>query len=74
MTDRNIPYTADDLRYTADQIDIIMAALGTDDLEDGDWRWGLSVDVFDDDNKVTGQIRPNGDGWLGYYPNTKEII
>lgn len=65
---RNIPYTASDLRFIADEIDKVEHAIGGDELGDGDWRWGVSVSIHDDDGSVTGTLRPHGDGWLGFYP------
>lgn len=70
MTNRTIPYTSDDLRAIADKLDEIITAIGDRDiLTDGDWRWGLSVEVFDADLAQTaGHIKPHPDGWLGFYP------
>lgn len=65
---RDYPYTADDLRYIADKVEDITDAIGGGDLTEGDWRWGLSVDVFDDGDEIAGQVRPHGDGWIGFYP------
>lgn len=68
---RDIPYTSDDLRYIAEQIENVTDDLPKTDLEDGDWRWGLTVEIFDDGGDTVGQLRPHGDGWIGFYP--KEI-
>lgn len=65
---RDIPFTSDDLRRVADQIDTITRAVGDDDLAVDDWRWGLQVVVLDEDGKAVGQVKPTGDGWLGFYP------
>lgn len=65
---RYLPYTSDDLRYIADQVDKITETIGTDDLTDGDWRWGLTVDIYDDDGETAGQMSFHGDGWIGFYP------
>lgn len=64
------PQTSSDLRGIADQVDVIMAVLdpgGLGDLENGDWRWGVSVKVWYEDSLV-GYIKPHSDGWLGFYP------
>lgn len=68
MSDRSIPYTSDDLRYIADQIDKVLEVVGGE-LSDDDWRCGLTVDILDDMGYRVGQIRPYGDGWLGFYPS-----
>ena len=70
MTARSWPYTPEDLRSLADKVDEILAGLNPtgEDLTDGDWRWGVTVDVFDDGDSPAGQVRPYGDGWLGFYP------
>lgn len=67
MSDRRFPYTSDDLRYIADQIDKVLEVVGGE-LSDDDWRWGLAVDILDDMGDRVGQIKPHGDGWLGFYP------
>lgn len=68
MSDRKIPYTASDLREIADRIDEVTSHIGENDLADGDWRWGLAVSIFDDGDDRTGELRPHGDGWIGFYP------
>lgn len=73
---RDYPLTSDDLRYLADRTDEILAVVSPEDgeLKDGDWRWGLSVTVWNqdgDDGDVGGTVAPHGDGWIGFYP--KEI-
>lgn len=69
MEERTYPYTSDDLRYLAAKIDVVLEAVGTHDLETvDDWRWGLTVTIFDDGGIPVGEIRPYGDGWLGFYP------
>lgn len=68
MANRGIPYTSDDLRLAADRVDEIIAAVGDGDLEDGDWRWGVSVEVTDENGWAIGHVRPFSDGWLGFYP------
>ncbi|QDK01486.1 hypothetical protein SEA_LEEROYJENKINS_90 [Microbacterium phage LeeroyJenkins] len=70
MKDRTFPWTSEDLRTTADTIDKILKAINPEDdfLEDGDWRWSLTVDVIDDLDCVIGTLRPTGDGWFGFYP------
>lgn len=65
---RDVPFTSSDLRDAADAVDKITADIGGDDIADGDWRWGLTVDIFDDAGDAIGQVRPHGDGWLGFYP------
>lgn len=69
MNNREIPYTSDDLRYIADQMDAVLEVVG-EDLTDDDWRWGLSVDIFDNAGCLVGQVKPYPDGWLGFYPGT----
>lgn len=73
MSARTYPYTSDDLRYIADRIDEVLNGIHPvdQDLKENDWRRGLTVDIFDDANHPVGQIRPEGDGWLGFY--LKEI-
>jgi len=69
MTNRAIPYTSDDLRAIADNIDEIVNDLG--DLGDlGDWRWGLTVEIYDPEvpESVVGHIKAHPDGWFGFYP------
>lgn len=70
MKDRTIPWTSDDLRTAADEIDKILAVIAPEDgfLEEGDWRWGITVDIVDDIDTVMGTLKPTGDGWLGFYP------
>lgn len=70
MKDRTIPWTSDDLRTAADEIDKILAVINPEDgfLEEGDWRWGITVDIMDDADTVMGTLKPTGDGWLGFYP------
>lgn len=70
MKDRTIPWSSDDLRTTADEIDKILSVINPEDgfLEDGDWRWGVTVDVVDDLDYVIGTLKPTGDGWFGFYP------
>lgn len=64
---RDYPYTADDLRRIADQVEQITTAIG-DPEGVGDWRWGVTVDVFDEDGVTPlGQMRIH-DEWLGFYP------
>lgn len=65
---RIIPFTSSDLREAADRIDEVLAVVGIDELPDADWRWGLTVDIFDEGGDVIGQLRPHGDGWIGFYP------
>lgn len=68
---RSYPYTADDLRMIADRMDEIEKAIegGFSAVEDGSWKWGLSVDVFIDTSEaLAGQLRTDGDGWIGFYP------
>ena len=72
---RDYPLTSDDLRHLADRVQDVVTAVGRPedgDLKDGDWRWGLSVTIWNldgDDSDVAGYVRPHGDGWLGFYPN-----
>lgn len=68
---REIPYTSGDLRGIADTIDEIIAALNPADeyLEEGDWRWGVTVQVVDlEGEEIVGEVRAHGDGWLAFYP------
>lgn len=70
---RTWPYLPDDLRYIADRVEKVLGdvAPGGGDLEDGDWRWGLSVTIWNpdgDEDDIAGTILPYGDGWLGFYP------
>lgn len=70
---RDYPLTSDDLRHLADKTDEILAVVAPEggDLQDGDWRWGLSVTVWNldgDDGDVAGVVAPHGDGWIGFYP------
>lgn len=65
---RDVPFTSSDLREAADRIDEVLTVVGGEDLPDNDWRWGLTVDIFDDASEVVGQLRPHGDGWIGFYP------
>lgn len=68
---RTIPYTSDDLRAIADNVEAVVSALGPEDgfLEDGDWRWGVAVDIFDPEGEgIVGQVKPVSDGWFGFYP------
>lgn len=70
---RDYPLTASDLRHLADKVDEVLAVVDTEggELEDGDWRWGLKVTVWNDggdSDDVGGVIAPYGDGWLGFYP------
>ncbi|HIF05970.1 MAG TPA: hypothetical protein EYQ64_03185 [Gemmatimonadetes bacterium] len=72
---RDYPLTSDDLRHLADRVEEVVSAVGGADgeLEDGDWRWGLSVTIWNldgDDTDVAGYVRPHGDGWLGFYPRS----
>ena len=72
---RDFPLTSDDLRYLADRTDEILAVVSPVDgeLPDNDWRWGLSVTVWNqdgDESDVAGVIAPCGDGWIGFYPNS----
>lgn len=74
---RDYPLTSSDLRHIADRVDEVLAVVNPEDgeLPDGDWRWGLTVDIWHDDGSaddIAGQIAPNGDGWLGFYPNPIE--
>lgn len=66
-SNRNYPYSADELREIADHVDAIVEALGGGDLPDGDWRWGVTVEVWHEDTLV-GHVKPHGDAWLGFYP------
>lgn len=69
MRNREIPYTSDDLRYIADQIDKVSDDIGNvADIPDGDWRWGLTVEMTDDGGETVGHLRAYGDGWIGYFP------
>ena len=68
---RTYPYTPDDLRRIADRIDEITTTIGAEDLTEGGWRWGLTVDIYDDEDNLVGQLRPAATGWLGFYP--KEV-
>lgn len=70
MKDRTIPWTSDDLRTAADQIDMILAVINPEDgyFGEGDWRWGLTVDIIDDFDNLMGTLKPTRDGWLGFYP------
>lgn len=68
MKDRKIPLISDELRTIADRIDEVMNVVGGTDLPDDDWRWGLTVKIADEAGEVVGEIRPYGDGWLGFYP------
>lgn len=66
---RTFPYTSDDLRKIAAQIDEIEASIGgvEDSLED-DWRWGLSVTITLDELPA-GNYKACGYGWMGFYPH-----
>lgn len=65
---RSWPYMPEDLRALAERVDEILFTIAPDnDLPDGDWRWGVSVEVVLDD-LVAGHVRPHGDGYLGFYP------
>lgn len=70
MKDRTYPWTSEDLRTTADEIDKVLAVLNPEDgyLVDGDWRWGVKVDICDDMDNVIGVLKPVPDGWFGFYP------
>ena len=72
MAERDIPYTASDMREIADQVEKIEAAVmgGLDEFpgKNGDWRWGMSVEIYDDMGYVAGVVKPQPDGWLGFYP------
>jgi hypothetical protein len=75
MSARTYPYTAEDLRSIADDMDKILATVdpnGDVILGAGDWRLALTVDITDDGGNSIGQIRPSRDGWLGFYP--KEVF
>lgn len=73
MSKRDFPLTSSDLRHIADRVDEIIAAVGDEtDLPDNDWRWGLSVTVWNqegDRDDIAGVVAPYGDGWIGFYPN-----
>lgn len=69
----SIPYTADDLIRIGNMVHGIVEQIEPKDgagfLEDGDWRWNMTVDVIDPErNESVGQIRAHGDGWLAFYP------
>ncbi len=71
---RDYPLTSDELRHIADRIDEVLAVVAPEsgDLLDGDWRWGLTVKIWNqdgDDDDIAGVIAPYGDGWFGFYPN-----
>lgn len=69
---RDVPLTSDDLRHVADRVDEVLKVVGTDILPDGDWRWGLTVTVWNldgDDEDIAGVIAPHSDGWIGFYPH-----
>ena len=68
---RAYPMSSSDLREIADRVDEVLTVLGGEDLADGDWRWGLTVDIPDDAGQIVGQLKPHGDGWIGFYP--KEV-
>jgi hypothetical protein len=70
---RDFPLTPDDLRAQADRVEEILSVVNTadGDLPENDWRWGLTVTVWNQDGDqedVAGTIAPCGDGWLGFYP------
>lgn len=70
---RDFPMTPDDLRHVADRVDEILAVVNPvgGDIPDGDWRWGLSVTVWNlggDSGDIAGVVAPHGDGWIGFYP------
>lgn len=67
MSNRTYPYSADELRGIADKIDEVISALGGDELPAGDWRWGVTVDIYHEGGLV-GRIKAHGDSWLGFYP------
>lgn len=71
MTNRTIPMDSETLRNIATQLDTISDAIGCD-FDDNDWRWGISVNIFDDMGNTIGQVRPHGDGWLGFFPRSLE--
>lgn len=69
VRNRDYPYAAEDLRRIADQVDEVVSALDGIDLDGPqDWKWGLTVDILDVGDTRVGQIKPYGDGWLGFYP------
>lgn len=65
---RTYPYTSDDIRAIADRLDEIIGGLGSPDLEEeSDWLWGVTVEVWHED-QVVGHVKAHGDGWMGFYP------
>lgn len=70
---RDYPLTSADLRHLADRVAEILEVVDVEgDLPDNDWRWGLTVKVWNldgDGDDVAGVVAPHGDGWLGFYPN-----
>ena len=68
MSDRSIPWTPEDLRTVADLMEKVTDAVGGDEFEEDDWRWGLEVVIRDDFGDTLGKMAPHGDGWLGFYP------
>ena len=70
------PLTADDLRRIADFMDEVQAKITngqTHEPGDGDWRWGLRVDIFGDlaeapTEDTIGHLTYHPDGWFAFYP------
>lgn len=69
---RDYPLTAEDIRHIADRVDEVLAVVGPDgELTDDDWRWGLTVTIWNQDGDqgdVAGVLAPHGDGYFGFYP------
>jgi hypothetical protein len=66
---RSWPYTPDELRTLADKVEEVLNTLDPKgDIPDGDWRWGVTVDILDEHGDPAGTVKPYGDGWLGFYP------
>lgn len=64
------PHTSLDLQRIAGQLDDINMTIGdVENIPDDDWRWGLSVTIYDDSGHIAGHVKPHGDGWLGFYPS-----
>lgn len=70
---RGYPLTVSDIRYIADRVEEVLGAIDVEGgvLPDDDWRWGISVTIWNeggDMDDIAGIVAPHGDGYLGFYP------
>lgn len=66
-----IGLSEDNLEFIRTQMVDIGRQVGRDPSEwsDGDWRWGMTVEIRDESGHLLGTVSVHGDGWWQFHQN-----